>query len=110
MREKQPRRHIEGVDFVIIHKQGIPIPNADKFIADIGNVYRWIYYFYRDYLSIVHLQRILDKVSEVGLYEYRIIMDLLSSIAYPSDALPVDEIASHIDMMVRKQVTSSVLR
>lgn len=47
-------------------------------------------------------------MDDVGLFEYRLIMDLLSSIAYPPPpALPVDGVASHIDIMVRKQVTGS---
>lgn len=58
------------------------------------------------------MQRILDHTDGMSLAQIRLFMDLLCCVAYPSDANAVDdrltELREHLDMLVRKQVSSTV--
>lgn len=54
------------------------------------------------------VQRILDHADDLSLPQVRLFMDLLCAVAYPS--VPTDhvpELRDHLDMLVRKQVSST---
>lgn len=53
-------------------------------------------------------QRILDLVEDLTLSQFRLIMDILCSLAYTDP--PCDLLKHHLDMMVKKQVSSSYKR
>lgn len=50
--------------------------------------------------------RILDHVHEMTLAQFRIVMDILCSLAYAEPQC--DMLKNHIDMLVKKQVSSNV--
>lgn len=57
----------------------------------------------------LQLLRILDRVCELNLSQFRLVMNILCSVAYPLPPLsPSDRLQDHIDMLVKKQVTSSI--
>lgn len=57
-------------------------------------------------LTFCSLQRLLDYSSDFTLSQFRLVMNIICSIAY-SDP-PCEQLKDHIDMMVKKQVSSSI--
>lgn len=50
--------------------------------------------------------RILDHVHDITLTQFRIVMDILCSLAYAEQQC--DMLKDHIDILVKKQVSSSI--
>lgn len=55
--------------------------------------------------TLIH-QRLIDYSSDFSLGQFRLVMNIICSIAY-SDP-PCEQLKDHIDMLVRKQVSSSI--
>ncbi|KAG4067200.1 hypothetical protein HA402_000191 [Bradysia odoriphaga] len=57
----------------------------------------------------LQLMRMLDRASELNLAQYRMIMNILCSIAYPLPPMVGSlDLQNHIDMLLKKQVASSI--
>lgn len=52
------------------------------------------------------LQRLIDYSGDFSLAQFRLVMNIICSIAY-SDP-PCEQLKDHIDMLVKKQVSSSI--
>jgi hypothetical protein len=58
----------------------------------------------------LQLLRILDRISELTIQQFRMVLELLCSIAYPLPPLePAEILQDHINMLVQKQVASSIM-
>lgn len=55
---------------------------------------------------IFSLQRILDGCNEFNLVQYRMVMNILCSLAFTQP--PCEMLQDHIDMLIKKQVSSSI--
>lgn len=52
------------------------------------------------------LQRLIDHSSDFSLGQFRLVMNIICSIAYSEP--PCEQLKDHIDMLVKKQVSSSI--
>lgn len=52
------------------------------------------------------MQRLIDYSADFTLTQYRLVMNILCSIAYNEP--PCQQLKDHIDMLVKKQVSSSI--
>lgn len=57
-------------------------------------------------MHLFSLQRILDGCNEFTLVQYRMVMNILCSLAFTQP--PCELLKDHLDMLIKKQVSSSI--